>query len=322
MQFFFLIWLVLFAAVVLAVSLGVRLMESSRRKKVSEILSAVTSAVRTEKIALLRDMPKNIGGMRHTLLERFPMHDAIAARLQEAGLAWPVWLLPVLMLLGAVVGVLVGMLFHVPVYRQFAMLVFGIFGALMPHGYVSLKRGARLRAFEQQFPEALDFLARSMRAGHAFSVSMEMLSEEAVDPLGTEFRRVFHEQNLGAPLESALRSLAMRVPLVDVGFFVSAVLLQRETGGNLAEILTKLAYVIRERFRLKGQVRAASAHGRLTAGVLTALPILTTIALLIIAPGYLESMAKDYHGQYFIIGAIIAQFVGYAIMRRIVSIKV
>jgi tight adherence protein B len=133
---------------------------------------------------------------------------------------------------------------------------------------------------------------------------------------------VFHEQNLGAPLETALRNLHRRVPLVDVGFFVSSVLLQRETGGNLAEILTNLAYVIRERFRLKGQVRAASAHGRVTAVVLTVLPMATTIALLIIAPGYLESMAVDAHGKYLVIGAIAGQFLGYYIMSRIVDIKV
>jgi tight adherence protein B len=112
------------------------------------------------------------------------------------------------------------------------------------------------------------------------------------------------------------------MPLVDVRFFVSAVLLQRETGGNLAEILTKLSYVIRERFRLKGQVRAASAHGRITALVLTILPIVTMLALMVIAPGYLQSMAEDPDGKYLIIGAILGQGLGYYFMRRIINIKV
>ena len=118
---------------------------------------------------------------------------------------------------------------------------------------------------EEQFPESLDFLARSMRAGHAFSISLEMLGEEMADPLGQEYRTLFNEQNLGAPLDVALRNFAERVPLLDVRFFTSSVLLQKQTGGNLSEILGRLAYVIRERFRLKGQVKAASAHGRMTA---------------------------------------------------------
>ena len=145
---------------------------------------------------------------------------------------------------------------------------------------------------EEQFPEALDFLARSMRAGHAFSISLEMLGEEMADPLGQEFRALFNEQNLGAPLEIALRNFTERVPLLDVRFFTSSVMLQKQTGGNLSEILSRLAYVIRERFRLKGQVKAASAHGRLTATILTLLADRHHgIACSLIAPGYLQGMA-------------------------------
>ena len=131
-------------------------------------------------------------------------------------------------------------------------------------------RSAWIR-FEEQFPEALDFLARSMRAGHAFTISLEMIGEEIRDPLGQEFRALFNEQNLGAPLESAMANFTMRVPLLDVRFFTSSVMLQKQTGGNLSEILQRLAYVIRERFKLKGQVKAAAAHGKMTAGILTVL---------------------------------------------------
>ena len=127
----------------------------------------------------------------------------------------------------------------------------------LPYLYVKHKRKKRLWRLEEQFPEALDFLARSMRAGHAFSISLEMLGEELEDPLGMEFRALFNEQNLGAPLDIALRNFGERVPLLDARFFTSSVLLQKQTGGNLSEILSRLAYVIRERFRLKGQVKAA-----------------------------------------------------------------
>jgi tight adherence protein B len=192
----------------------------------------------------------------------------------------------------------------------------------VPYWYLRIKRSKRVSEFEAQLPEALDFLARSMRAGHAFSISLEMLGQESPDPLGQEFRVLFNEQNLGAPIDVALHNFASRVPLLDVRLFVSSVLLQRMTGGNLSEILIRLAYVIRERFRLKGQVKAASAHGRLTAGVLSILPLVLVLALMVIAPGYLQGMAADPDGKWMILGAILAQCLGYYIMRRIVDIKV
>jgi tight adherence protein B len=142
------------------------------------------------------------------------------------------------------------------------------------------------------------------------------------DPVGMEFRTLFNEQNLGAPIELALRNLTERVPLLDVRFFASAVMMQRQTGGNLSEILARLAYVIRERFRLKGQVRAASAHGRMTAGILTAMPIVTTLALLAVAPGYLQGMAADEDGRKLIAGCIVAQVIGNLCIRKIIRIKV
>ena len=161
-----------------------------------------------------------------------------------------------------------------------------------------------------------------MRAGHAFSVSLEMMADESPEPIGIEFRQVFNEQNLGAPIDVALKNLGQRVPLLDVRFFVSAVLLQRETGGNLAEILTKLSQVIRERFQLKGKVKAVSAHGRMTALILCVMPLITMMLLSVIAPTYLASMAGDYHGKLLIVGAIMGQILGYLWMRKIVNIKV
>jgi tight adherence protein B len=198
----------------------------------------------------------------------------------------------------------------------------GVAFAALPLLYVNFKRNQRMRAFEEQFPEALDFLARSMRAGHAFSVSLEMMGEETPDPLGQEFRVLFNEQNLGAPLDVALKNLAVRVPLLDVRFFVSSVMLQRQTGGNLSEILSRLAYVIRERFRLKGQVRAASAHGRITAAILTAMPMVVAVAMMFVAPDYLPAMAKDPDGKWLLLGAVLAQLIGYYCMKRIIDIKV
>ena len=201
-------------------------------------------------------------------------------------------------------------------------MVFALITGAIPYMIVRYKRTKRLNALEAQFPDALDFLARSMRAGHAFSISLEMIGEEIADPLGQEFRALFNEQNLGAPLDIALRNFTLRVPLLDVRFFTSSVLLQKQTGGNLSEILARLAYVIRERFRLKGQVRAASAHGRLTATILALLPIGTMLGLLVVAPGYLQGMAADNDGKWMIGGAIFAQILGNFFIKRIINIKV
>jgi tight adherence protein B len=215
------------------------------------------------------------------------------------GIVWPV------LLTGPVTGVVLAVIF-----------------AALPYLFVRHKRKSRLDKMEEQLPEALDFLARSMRAGHAFSISLEMVGEEISDPLGQEFRTLFNEQNLGAPLDIAMRNFAMRVPLLDVRFFTSSVLLQKQTGGNLSEILSRLAYVIRERFRLKGQVKAASAHGRLTATILTLLPVFTMLGLLVVAPGYLQGMANDSDGKWLIGGAIVAQVLGNFFIKKIINIKV
>jgi tight adherence protein B len=192
----------------------------------------------------------------------------------------------------------------------------------LPYLFLRHKRTRRLAAFEEQFPEALDFLARSMRAGHAFTISLRMASEDMPDPLGLEFRTLFNEQNLGAPLDTALYNLAERVPLLDVRFFMSAVILQKQTGGNLGEILTRLGQVIRQRFQLKGQVKAASAHGRITALVLTILPAATAVLMLMAAPAYLQSMFDDPDGKKLIAGSIVGQIVGQLVIRKIIRIKV
>jgi tight adherence protein B len=187
---------------------------------------------------------------------------------------------------------------------------------------VRVKRGKRMAQLEEQFPEALDFMARSVRAGHAFMISLSMVGEHVPEPLATELVTVFNEINLGAPIGTALDNLTTRVPLLDFRFFTSTVMLQRQTGGNLNEILNRLSHVIRERFQLKGAVKAASAHGRLTGLILTILPILTAFALLAVAPGYLQGMAKDPDGKYLILGAAVSVLLGNYFIRRIIKIKV
>ena len=184
------------------------------------------------------------------------------------------------------------------------------------------KKRKRLAAIEEQFPEALDFLARSVRAGNAFSIGLELLGTETNEPLKSEITKMTREMALGARLEDALNGLIARVPLVEVRFFASAVLLQRETGGNLSEVLGKLSLSLRERFRLLGHVKAASGQGRLTAGVLTVLPIATLGMLKVASPDYLNSLTGDSLGRALLCGAVVSQTLGYLVMKRITRIEV
>jgi tight adherence protein B len=197
-----------------------------------------------------------------------------------------------------------------------------IFAAWLPIQRLRRAARKRLALFESQFPGALEFIARSMRAGHAFSVSLEMLYHEFEQPLAGEFRRVFEEQNLGMPLDAALIRLAARVHLIDIQFFVSAVVLQRKTGGNLTEILDTLAEVIRERYKLKGKVKAISAHGRMTAQALSAIPIIVGAMMFTVNAEYSSFFLHTSLGVEMLSSSVALQVVAYVVIRRIVTIEV
>jgi len=314
------IFLVIFAIIMIAVGLASRFVELQARKQVKTILNPVTSEEESLQASILMD-PEERDPLEN-LLQRSDIPNRLQNLLQQSGLQWSASHLVVATLLGSVVGATLGWWLQPLGFTLASTLFFGFLLGGAPFFYVRFKRSKRMAAFEEQLPEALDFLARSMRAGHAFSISLEMLGAESPDPIGQEFRALFAEQNLGAPIDVALENFSKRVPLLDVRLFVSSVLLQRQTGGNLSEVLSRLAYLIRERFRLRGQVKAASAHGRLTSRVLTALPIVMVFALQAVAPGYLGEMAKDPDGRWLIAGALMGQIIGYLIMKRIVDIKV
>ena len=195
-------------------------------------------------------------------------------------------------------------------------------GALVPVGVVRHKRKGRLHRFEEHFPEALDLISRAVRAGHAFSAGLKMAAEEVEDPVGPEFRKAFDEQNYGLPLKESLDNLMTRVPLLDVRFFATAVLIQRDTGGNLAEILDNLAGVVRERFKILRQVRTHTAHGRLTGYVLMALPAFLAVALSFINPDHMNQLFRERVGHMLITAAIIMQAIGYVWIKRVVKIEV
>jgi tight adherence protein B len=197
-----------------------------------------------------------------------------------------------------------------------------LLGASIPIVVLLRKRTVRIKRFEEFFPEALDMLARAIKAGHAFTTAMGMVADEGQDPIGPEFRKTFDEQNFGLPLKDALNNLATRVGLLDVRFFVTAVLIQRETGGNLSEILENLAYVVRERFKILRQVRVYTAHGRMTGWVLMALPAFLAIALKFINPEHMDLLFTNRYGRMMLCGVLVMQTIGYLWIRKIVTIEV
>ena len=319
----FAVFLVLFVVVMIAVSVASKFYDTKRKKQVSSMLKTA-SGEKSAEISISNLLMEPAGDTR-SFMERFieglDVTQKLQIKMQQAGLDWTPMKFLILSAMTCFVGVLIGIRFPI-IGFGISSAVYGLVLAFLPYLYVRRTRSKRMGKLEEQFPEALEFLARSMRAGHAFTISLEMLGEELPEPLGQEFRTLFNEQNLGAALEVALTNLSNRVPLLDMRFFASSVLLQKQTGGNLAEILTRLADVIHERFRLKGQVKAASAHGRLTATILMIMPIGTMFALLVVSPGYLQSMAKDSDGRWLIAFAILGQILGNYFIRRIINIKV
>jgi len=221
----------------------------------------------------------------------------------------------VLTLLGALAGV------ASPV-RWLSVPICAAVSGTLPIGWLLLKRRLRLRRFETQFPEALDLLARSLRAGHSLADGIQMIGTEMAAPIRDEFHRCYERQNLGIDLGNALEEIAERVPNVDVRFFVTAITMQRETGGDTVELLEKIARLVRERFQLRGQVKALTAEGRLSGVVLLSLPVLLAIYMYFRNPEYLMVLVHDPMGQQMVTGAVIAQLIGAVVIKKIVDIKV
>jgi len=319
----FLIAVLVFVVVTLAVFAGLSLFD--QRKAQARILRDRLTTVQkpteqaTPDVALLRD----------ELLSRIPAFDTLLRRSERVSALQK-------MLAQGNVDVRAGnflmfcavstLVFAAAAFFAGGTVLFGWAGALLgffvPYAYASHKRSKRFQQFEEKFPEAIDTLARAVRAGHAFTTALEMIASEVSEPVAGEFRQLYEEQKFGLPVRDALINLADRVPLVDVKFFVTAVMLQRETGGNLAEILDNLSYVIRERFKILRQVRVHTAQGRLTMMLLMALPPVVVAVMLVLNPGFIRPLFTDPLGHALIVGGITLQTMGYFVIRRIIRIQV
>ncbi|HXP41860.1 MAG TPA: type II secretion system F family protein [Candidatus Acidoferrales bacterium] len=272
-----------------------------------------------EELALLRDEQLSKIPAFDTLLRRSERVSAIQDALLQAGMKFRAGnFLLLCVLCGVVAGLATVLYTRNPAIAWAALII----GGFLPYSVVSYRRQKRFERFEELFPEAIDTLARAVRAGHAFTTAIEMIFNEIAEPLATEFRKLFEEQKFGMPVRDALMNLTERVPLVDVKFFVTAVMLQRETGGNLAEILDNLSYVIRERFKIQRQVRVHTAQGRLTMALLMAMPPTVVTILLVFSPDFVRPLFYDPIGHALLVLSIALQTVGYFVIRKIIKIQV
>jgi len=271
----------------------------------------------------------NLELLRDEMLSKIPAFDSILRRserasslqkvLDQAGLDFRVGNFFFLCLACGMTGALVLLI----ATRNFPLAWVGlVVGLISPYSYASVMRTRRFAKFEEIFPQAIDTLGRAVRAGHAFTTALEMISNEIPEPVATEFRKLFEEQKFGMPVRDALMNFVERVPLVDVKFFVTAVMLQRETGGNLAEILDNLSYMIRERFKIMRQVRVYTAQGRLTMGLLMMLPPIIITIMLFMSPAFIRPLFTDPMGHAMIAGGITLQTIGYFVIRKIIQIQV
>ena len=292
----------------------------ARRKMMTRLSALQEVSVRGEEVPevlrkeLLSDMP-----FLHNLLTTAPGIRHLKLFLDQAAIQMQVGKFVLIAVGLAFVGLLITLAIGLPIY----LAVFGMaLGGAIPFIVASIMRQQRFDKFEEQFPEAMDLLGRAVRAGHAFTTGFELIGKELPDPVGHEFRIAFQQQSLGLPLKEALGNLAVRMPLPDIRIFVSSLQIQRESGGNLGEILDTLSEIVRERFKLRRQIRIYTAEGRLSMYFLTAIPIVAFLALMLFQPDYLAPMLTDRRGHIGLAVAVILQVIGYFVINRIIKIKI
>jgi tight adherence protein B len=298
------------------------------REKGHEVLRQRIDAVRKAErrgevsldLKLIRDEMYSSVPLLHRLLMRLSWSGKLQEYIFQAGMQAR----PAKIILWSAVAGTGAYLFVVNIFYHYTLvgIVAGILAAVVPMAIVFVKRRRRLRQFEERFPETLDLLGRAVRAGHAFTTGLEMVAKESPEPVAGEFRKTFEEQNFGLPLRDALMNLTERVPLVDVRFFVTALMVQKETGGNLAEILDELSRVIRDRFRIYREVQVKTAQGRLTAMILVSLPLAMMAVLEAFNPAYMRVLFDDPLGPTILGIAAALQVVGSFMLWKIVHIEV
>ena len=273
----------------------------------------------TDESSVLKQDPTGPVPVVDRLIEKSPGAASLGRLIAQSGVQTTPGTIVLASLAAACLTFLVMSIF---VRTPFVAPVAAVAGLGFPFLWLMRKRTTRVAKFEEMFPDALDLMARAIRAGHAFQTALGMVADELTTPVGPEFKKTFEQQNFGLPLREALNNLADRIPLLDVRFFVTAVTIQRESGGNLSEILENLAHVVRERFKIRRQVRTHTAHGRFTGYVLLALPAALAVMLSRIAPEQMQLLFLEPMGRIMLAGAIVLQTIGYFWIRQVIKIEV
>ena len=273
-----------------------------------------TESVDLQRKALYSEIP-----WLNRILPKFPILTRVRRLLEQSGIQRPLGVFVLSSLLLFALGILGGKLIT---SNPLLLLPGAVFLGSVPFLYIYNKRAKRMQKFQKQLPEALDLMARSLKAGHAFTGGLRMVADEFDDPIGVEFDRTLGEINFGVGVPEALKNLTSRIDCIDLNFFVTSIIIQRETGGNLAEILESIAYLIRERFKLFGKIRILASEGKLSGVVLVILPFFLAFALYILNPGYITTLFTDPFGHILLGIALIMMFIGVLVMRKMIMIKV
>jgi tight adherence protein B len=297
-----------------------RAVKKSEQKRVKQKLRTLSSgSYKNEEIDIVRKKLLSEVPWFNRMLLSSPRIHKLDRLVEQANTRRPVGFHLLLSMLLATCGYLAGSLMSVNFIIIFFLAV--TLGG-MPFFFVYLKKISRMQKFGRQLPDALDLIVRALKAGHAFSSGIRMVADEFDDPVGTEFAKTMDEINFGVGVPEALINLSKRVDCPDIKFFVVSVIIQRETGGNLAEVLENISYLIRERFKLQGRIRVLAAEGKFSAIVLVALPFVVCLMLLLVNPGFLKPLYTDPAGKVMIAAAIIMMSMGIFVMKKMISIKV
>jgi len=294
--------------------------ESFERSKLLSRLVIKSGAAVAKRVHLERPAERlsNVRAVQAMLSRATSVSGPLDRLVTQSGLKITVGTLVMSSVLAAVIGY--GLVKWLTYYTYIGLAAAPLFG-MVPYLVVRRARNKRLELFEEQFPESIGLIARALRAGHAFPTGLQMVADEIPAPVGAEFKLVYDRQNFGMSMSDALKGMAERVPILDARFFVTAVLTQRETGGNLSEVLDNLAYVIRERFKVKRQVRVVTAHGRITGWILAALPPALALILCFVSPEHMKTMVTDPLGIKMLVAGGTMQAIGTVIIRKLVNIR-
>jgi tight adherence protein B len=292
--------------------------EARRVQRQLKTLSDETEIHQTTDITT-RKRPLSSVPSLHAMLARIPQLSRIDNLLIQSNIKYPT---SVFLLFSLLLGFLGFYVAQLSLKTLLLSLPAAALLGLIPYFVASAKKRQRMRKFERQLPDALDLVARSLRAGHAFSGGLQMVADEFDDPLGTEFQRTIAQINLGVGVEQALKNLADRVDCADLKFFAVSVIIQRESGGNLAEILESISNLIRGRFKLRGKIRTLTAEGKLSAAILIGIPIFVALALSFINPDYIRVLSTDPTGKLLVAAALIMMGLGIAWMKKMITLKV